>query len=215
MAEIIPAILSNDFSEIQEMIAKAEGAVSRVQIDVVDGRFFANKTLDPSFLSGLDTTLDLDFHLMTKEPVDWVEKAAGGGADRIIAQVEMMTNQVEFVGKVSEIGLSVGLALDLESRISALDSAILTNLDVVLVMSVRAGMGGQDFDERAIDKIKELDLIRKKDTTPFRICVDGGINEKNIRSCTDAGADEIAIGRRIFDGDFVRNLAKLREVIDK
>lgn len=211
MVEIIPAILTNDIREIEEKLKRAESLAKRVQIDVLDGQFVANRTVDPSFVGNIETDLNLDFHLMTKEPVDWVERAVRGGADRIIGQIEQMANQVEFVGKVSEVGLSVGLALDLDSEVSELDPTILNNLDVVLVMSVKAGFGGQKFDPRTIKKVKELDEIRVRDDTPFKICVDGGITKENIKEVTKAGADEVAIGRRIFEGDLAQNLERFRK----
>ncbi len=211
MVEIIPAILTNDIREIEEKLSRAEGIVKRIQIDIVDGQFAANRTIDPSFLGNIETDLSLDFHLMTKEPADWVERAVRGGADRIIGQIEQMTNQVEFVGKVAQVGLSVGLAIDLATPVSALDPTILTNLDVVLVMAVKAGFGGQKFDERALNKIKQLDELRIRDDTPFRICVDGGETEDVIDETHFAGADEVAIGSRIFDGDLAENIRRFQK----
>lgn len=208
MVEIIPSILTNDIREIEEKLGWAERLVKRVQIDIVDGQFAANRTLDPAFLEGIDTNLDLDFHLMTKEPIDWVERAFRGGAERIIGQIEQMTDQVEFIGKIVELGLSIGLAVDIDTDISVLEPSILNNLDVVLLMSVKAGFGGQKFDKRVIDKIKKLDEIRVRDDTPFKICVDGGITEGNIKEVVSAGADEVAVGIRIFDGDLGKNLEK-------
>ncbi|MEK7111895.1 MAG: hypothetical protein AAB875_01070 [Patescibacteria group bacterium] len=210
MVEIIPAVLTNDIREVEEKLSRAEGFVTRVQIDIIDGQFAANKTIDPSFLENVDIDLNLDFHLMTKEPVDWVERAVRGGAERIIGQIEGMTDQVEFVGKVAEVGLSVGLAIDLGTAVSALDPTIITNLDVVLVMAVKAGFGGQKFDLSALIKVNELDKIRVRDDTPFKICVDGGINEDNIKKVVKAGADEVAIGR-VFEEDLAENLEKLRQ----
>ena len=210
MVEIIPAILTNDIREIEEKLRRAEGVVRRVQIDIIDGQFAANRTIDPSFLENIDTDLNLDFHLMTKEPVDWVERAVRGGADRIIGQIESMSDQVGFIGKVAEVGLSVGLAIDVDTDIEKIDQTIITNLDVVLVMAVKAGFGGQKFDLSALLKVSELDKIRVRDDTPFKICVDGGINEDNIKKVVKAGADEVAIGR-IFERDLAENLEKFRK----
>jgi len=215
MIQIIPAILSNDIKEVGEKLAQAEGVGGKIQIDVIDGVFANNKTVDPSALEFIETDLKLDFHLMTKEPIDWVERAVRGMADRIIGQVEMMTDQVGFVGKVSEVGLSVGLAIDLPTSISKLDPTILTNLDVVLVMSVPAGFGGQEFDRRALAKIKELDEIRIRDDTPFKICVDGGINTNNISDVVKAGADELVIGEGLFAGNIKENIDSLMKAAYK
>lgn len=205
MIEIIPSILTNDPKELEEKLKRCEG-VERVQIDIVDGIFAKNKTIDPSALADLELEPKLDFHLMVKEPVNWVEKCVGGGADRIIGHIEHMRDQIEFVGKVQEVGASIGLAVDLETDIGKLDPVILTNLDVVLVMSVKAGFGGQKFDERALDKIKRLDEIRSRDDTPFRICVDGGVTMENIGRIRKEGVDEVAIGWRIFKGNLKENI---------
>lgn len=211
MVEIIPAILTMDAAEAEEMLGKAEGVVERVQIDILDGQFAKNRTIDPSALEDIFTSLNLDFHLMTKEPIDWVEKSVRAMADRIFGQIEMMESQVEFVGKAQEVGVSVGLAIDLDTQVDGLDSAILTSLDAVLVMSVPAGFGGQKFDKSALEKIKRLDEIRARDKTPFKICVDGGITEKNIAKVRRAGADEVSIGRRIFKGDLAKKIKLFRK----
>lgn len=215
MVEIIPAILTGSPEELRLLLSKAEGVVERAQIDIIDGVFAANKTIDPSALENIDTNLKIDFHLMTKEPVDWVEKCVRGMADRIIGQVELMSNQVEFVGKVQEVGASVGLAIDLDTPVSKLDSAILNSLDAVLVMSVPAGFGGQKFDSRVLDKIKELDEIRVRDDTPFRICDDGGITFENVGDVRVAGVDEVAIGKKIFEGELRENIEKYRKAMYK
>lgn len=209
MVKIIPAILTSDIKEVEEKLNKAEGVIERVQIDIVDGQFAANKTIEPSALEVLDTDLLLDFHLMTKSPSDWVERAVRGGADRIIGQVEMMDDQVDFLGKVGQVGLEVGLALDLPTPVSAIDPTVLTNLDVVLVMSVKAGFGGQKFEEEAIEKIKNLAQNREENSATFRICVDGGITYENIKRVAAAGADEVAIGASIFEGDLRQNIEKM------
>ncbi len=215
MVEIIPAILTADIREVEEKLKRSEGIVRRVQIDIIDGVFAQNRTIEPSALEAIETDLSLDFHLMTKEPVDWVEKAARGGADRIIGQVEMMGSQVEFVGKVSEIGLSVGLAIDLNTEIETLDPVVLTNLDVVLVMAVKAGWGGQKFDRSVLDKVKRLDEIRVHDKSPFRLCVDGGETLETIEATHFAGADEVAIGQRIFAGDLAKNIEAFNQAAHK
>lgn len=211
MIKIIPAILTNDLRELKDLLKRCEGVVDRVQIDIIDGVFADNKTIEPSALVGIDTNLKIDFHLMVKEPVNWVEKCASVGADRIIGQIEMMENQIEFVGKVTEVGLKVGLAIDINTPVSDLDPVVLTNLDVVLVMSVAAGFGGQKFDERALEKISKLDEIRARDDTPYRICDDGGIILEWIDDARYEGADEVSIGRRLFKGNLRENLDRFRK----
>lgn len=216
MIEIIPAILTDNVTDLKQKLASVDEAVSvneanvkRVQIDVIDGVYVDNKTVDPANMLGIETDLALDFHLMVKEPINWVEKCARAGGDRIIGQIEMMSSQKDFVGRVQEEGLYVGLAVDLETPISSLDSLILNNLDVVLLMAVKAGWGGQKFDPKVISKIKELDEIRVRDKTPFRICVDGGETEDVIDQTHFAGADEVAVGKRVILGDITENIQRL------
>lgn len=211
MIEIIPSILTNDPDEARELIARCEGIVERVSIDIIDGKFADNETIDPSILFDIDTSLKIDYQLMVVEPVNWIERCVRGQADRIIGHIEQMSDQVDFLAKVQEVGASVGLALDLETSISKLDPTILTNLDVVLVMSVPAGHGGQDFDKRALDKISKLDEIRARDDTPFKIQDDGGITLESIYNVHKTGADEVSIGRRIFEGDLTENLKRFQE----
>lgn len=218
MVNIIPAILTDNVTDLSDKVRRindvshVEGITVRsIQIDVIDGVFADNRTVDPVSLVGLDTDLGLDFHLMVKEPINWVEKCANAGADRIIGQIEMMKNQVEFVEKVQETGLYIGLALDLETPVSELNALILNNVDAILLMAVKAGFGGQKFDKRVLDKIKELDEIRVRDKTPFKICVDGGETVDVIDDTHYAGADEVVIGKRLFDGDLAANIKKFIE----
>lgn len=215
MIKIIPAILTNDSAELLKMLKQCEGIVDRVQIDIIDGVFADNKTIDPSLFADIDTDLKIDFHLMTKNPVDWVERCVRGMADRIIGQVEMMENQIEYAGIVQASGVGLGLALDLETPVSAIDPVILNNLDCVLVMSVKAGFGGREFDYGVIDKIKKLDDIRSRNRTPFSIIDDGGIRLNSIDDVRLAGVDEVAIGRKIFDGDLKTNIENFQKAAYK
>ena len=215
MLEIIPAVLTNNPQELEKLLTQAEAQVKRVQIDIVDGQFAKNKTIDPSVLENIDTNLKLDFHLMTKNPTSWVERCIKGMADRIFGQIEMMDDQIEFVGKVQEVGAKIGLAIDIDTPISDIDSTIVNNLDAVLLMSYPAGVGGQPLDPKVLDKIKKLDAIRVPDKTLFKICVDGGITEKIIRQVCRAGADEVVVGRKIFEGDIKKNLVRFKEAACK
>ncbi len=209
MVLVVPAILTSSTEELQKLLVQAEAVVKRVQIDIIDGDYVDNKTIDPEVFENLDTDLLLDFHLMVKEPKNWVERCVRAGADRIIGQIEMMSSQEEFVGKVQEVGAYVGLAVDLDTPVENLESSIINTLDAVLVMSVQAGYGGQKFEPKAIEKIERLDKIRERDETPFKIIDDGGITFENMGEIRLAGVDEVAIGRRLFDGDLKENIDKL------
>lgn len=212
--EIIPSILTNDPVELKNLIEECEGVVERVSIDIIDGRFVNNKTIDPSLLSDIETILKIDYQLMVTEPIHWVERCIRGSADRIIGHIEMMANQVEFVAKAQEVGTHIGLAVNLETPISNLDSMVLSDLDVVLVMSASVGFGGQSFNAHALEKIKELKKIRDAGNYHFRIHVDGGVNEESIYNVCEAGADEVSIGRRIFKGSLSTNIAQLTKLVN-
>lgn len=213
MVQIIPAILTNDPKELEEKIKLLEGIAERIQIDIIDGVFADNKTIIPDVLGEFETNLLIDFQLMTKEPIDWVEHCVRGIADRIFGHVEMMSSQIDFIGKVQEVGAKVGLALDLATPVSAIDKIIFNNLDAVLVMSVKAGFGGHEFDTRVFDKIKILNQIKTRDNTLFKICVDGGVNEENIKQIVEVGADEVAIGAHLFKEEIEKHIKKLQQAV--
>jgi ribulose-phosphate 3-epimerase len=220
MLEIIPSILTNNPQELRELMGKAEGLVERVQIDIVDGVFADNRTIDPLALREVESNLKLDFHLMVKEPINWVEKCASAGAEkqslrpgdlRIIGHIEQMESQVEFVGKVQEVGAAIGLAIDLETKVTRLDETILDNLDVILVMSVAAGFGGQKFEPKTLGKIRELNEVKTRNEALYRICIDGGVTIDNIGKVVKNGVEEVAIGRRLFEGDIQKNIEKFKK----
>ena len=211
--EIIPSILTNNPQELKDLINKLEGKVARVSIDIIDGKFADNKTIDPQALAYIETNLLLDFQLMVDEPVNWIEKCASVGADRIIGHVEHMRSQEEFIQKAQELGVKIGLGLDLDSPLSLLEPHLVTNLDLVLLMSVKAGFGGQEFDKNIIPKIKDLAEIKAKDKTPFNIHLDGGISLSNIKKLSQLGVDEVSIGHRLIDGNFEENLAEFQKQI--
>jgi len=211
MIQIIPSILTNDPGELKELILRCEGVVERVSIDIIDGKFADNKTIDPSMLFEVETDLKIDYQLMVHEPTNWIERCVRGQADRIIGHVEKMSDQIEFVAKVQGVGASVGLAIDLDTPVSKLDPTILTDLDVVLVMSVAAGFGGQKFDKRALEKIGKLDEIRVRDDTPFKIQDDGGITLESAHNIHRLGADEVSIGKSLFEGDLAANIQKFQK----
>ena len=209
MIKIIPSILTDDPSELREMIEITERSCGRVSIDIIDGVFAQNKTVDPTVLKDIDTYLKLDFQLMVKDPIKWVEKCANVGADRIIGHVEMMKDQRAFVGKVQKIGLSPGLALDLETSINKIEPGLIDSLDVILVMSVKAGFGGQDFQEKVLSKLSRLVRLTAARNASFKIHVDGGVNFDNIKDIKVSGADEVSVGRALFKGDLIGNIDRL------
>lgn len=208
---IIPSILTNDPNEASDMLSSCEGVVNRVSIDIVDGFYADNKTIDPILFEEAETSLRLDYQLMVRQPVNWVERCIRGQADRIIGHIEQMESQEEFVNKVIEAGVGVGLGIDLDIPVESIEKHSLANFDVILVMSVKAGFGGQEFNRLALEKIKRLKELREEDGANFKIHVDGGVNAGNIKDVVAAGADEASIGTRIFEGDLAANIERLTQ----
>ena len=207
--KIIPSILTNDLHKLTDLEKKSESIVDRIQIDVIDNKFANNSTVDPSVLKDLEIKLNLDFHLMVKDPIEWIDHCLSKPENRIIGQIEFMQNQSEFVDKVKASGSLAGLAIDLPTPIENIDQGVLDKVDVVLLMSVQAGFGGQEFSLDTFPKIEKLAKIRSELNLNFKICVDGGINKQLIKDLENLGVDEVAIGQRIFEPDLKQNLEAL------
>lgn len=203
---IIPAILTNDINEFTSLLEKAEKAVDRVQIDVVDGEFANNTTVSPEILNNIATNLSFDFHLMVKDPVNWINKCKPGEKNIIIGQIEKMTNQNEFIDKVKSLKTGVGLGVDLPTTLDKLDENVLAKINLLLLMSVQAGWDHQEFDLSVWDKIRGLVELRKKLNANFKIAIDGGVTKELVTEMANLGVDEVYVGKRIFDPDLKINL---------
>lgn len=209
--KVIPSILTSSEKELFEIIRRCYGVVERVSVDIIDGKFKDNRTINPVSLSGMEDYPKIDYHLMVDEPLGWIEKCIKGKADRIIGHVERMSDKDMFIGRVAGFGKGAGLAWDLETPVENVNLEIFKKIDLVLVMCVPSGFGGQKFQVKAFDKIKKLSYIRKRVSGDFLIHADGGINCDNIKKVSDLGADEVSVGRRLFDGDLKRNINKFYE----
>ena len=150
---------------------------------------------------------------MVVEPINWIEKCASVRASSIVGHIEKMKDQTEFVRKVREAGSGVGLAIDLNTPMGEIEKAVLADLDTILLMSVPAGFGGQKFDQTVLEKISKLDQIRENDKYSYMIHVDGGITLDNIKSVERRGADEVSVGKRLFEGDLKVNINKYMEKV--
>lgn len=215
MIKIIPSVLTANLVDAKDLIARLEGLVDSVQIDIIDGVFADNKTIDPTLLAEVETSLEYDFHLLVKDPLNWIEKCAGVGAQRIVAQVELMDDQAEFVAKVHELNIEVGLGLDLDTDVSKIKEELLVEVDAVLLMSVPAGFGGQNFETKVFEKIEWFKNQRAKMNSSFVICDDGGVTLDNVDDVHFLGVDEVVVGRKLFDGDVKANLDKYQEAAHK
>lgn len=208
MIEVIPAILEKEFSEIEKKIRLVEDLVSWVQIDVADGELVPNTTFsDPSTFESLKTSLNLELHLMVKDPLRFVERFAAVGFKRFYAHVEGDYID-EYIAKCYQLGVEVGLAIDGPTLFSKLHP-YLDNIDCVLVMAIEAGFSGRPFREDTTTKIKK---IREIDFE-IPIAVDGAMNEENARKVVEAGATRINSNSYIFDAPDVKlAIEKLKSI---
>lgn len=227
MAKIIPAILATDLEEWNEKVDRVKGLVERVQLDVVDGVFAAKKTIFPEDLVGQQLGgVKVDVQLMVDEPIEWLEQCKAMGAERVIGQIERMEDQVLFIAEAQVKGFAVGLGLDIETPVEKI-AAVIDDLDLVLLMSVKAGEGGQVFDDRVLAKIEAVRKMRDD----VIICLDGGLDVEEIKRCIGAEwAEEIreeqlhknlldvefVVGSHLFEAaDIEEKLTELRQLVEE
>jgi ribulose-phosphate 3-epimerase len=205
---VIPTILEKDFEMAEVKIKLIKDKSRWMQIDVIDGYFSDGKSFELELLNKMGKEIQsnlLDIHLMVKEPIKWIEKCNFVGANRIIGQVEMMDNRHEFVEKIKEAGLEVGLAFDTETEIEEIPK----ETDLVLLMGRKSGFQSTKFEEKVYEKIKKLVKFKKNNKMDFEIGVDGGINEEIIKKMKIAEVDIVYCGGAIFNGNVNDNFEKL------
>jgi len=193
MFEIVPTILTSEIEDFTQKIGLLNGVVPRIQIDIIDGIFAESKTLDLGIIRDLGevTKLKVDLHLMVEEPSGWINRSLEVVPDRIIGHVEKMSNPWAFLNEVIESGTQVGLAIDLETPVEKVSEDIYLLADLIMLLGVKAGKGGQEFDSRVLGKIKKIREILGE---MGKIGVDGGMNEENIKLCKKAGANIFYVG---------------------
>lgn len=204
MAEIVPTILTSDLDDFNEKLTLAREMVGRVQIDIVDGKFANRKTVDLSEMVDLKEMTDLkkDLHLMVNEPENWITRSFEVLPDLLIGQVETMSDPLKFINEVVESGMLAGIALDLETPIEKVSEEVYRMADLILVLAVKAGVGGQEFDIRAIEKIKKIrEMLEGPLSGGGKIGVDGGLNDENILLCKKAGADIFYVGQSFWQAE--------------
>ena len=214
---ISPSILSADFSQLGNEIKKLEeGGADLIHVDVMDGHFVPNLTIGPPIIKNLRkfTKLPFDVHLMISPVHEYIENYANAGADIITIHPEATKNLKESINLIKKFGKKVGVSLNPKTEIKTLIDEI-RNIDLVLVMSVNPGFGGQKFMPEVLNKIKELKKIKDKNQYHFDIEVDGGINFSNSKMVLEAGADILVSGTTVFnenDGDIKTNIEKLKSM---
>ncbi len=215
--QISPSILSADFSQLGKEIKKLEDAgADMIHVDVMDGHFVPNLTIGPPVIEALkkNSSLPFDVHLMISPVHKYIESYASAGADIITIHPETTNNLLGSINKIREFKKKVGVSLNPETKIEVVEK-LLDQIDLILIMSVNPGFGGQKFMPEVLNKVKKLDEIRKNLKLNFVIEIDGGINFENSKLAIKSGVDILVSGTTIFknnNGDIKKNIDLLRSI---
>ena len=213
--QISPSILSADFSQLGKEIKRLEeGGADMIHVDVMDGHFVPNLTIGPPVIKALrkNCSLKFDVHLMISPVHKYIDTYADAGADIITIHPETTDDLKESILKIKNLNKKVGVSLNPESKIDLIQD-LLSEIDLVLIMSVNPGFGGQKFMPEVLEKIKQLKKIQNEKNVDFDIEIDGGINFDNCQLAIDAGANILVSGTTIFksnNGDIEKNINLLK-----
>jgi ribulose-phosphate 3-epimerase len=213
--QISPSILSADFSQLGNEIKRLEeGGADMIHVDVMDGHFVPNLTIGPTVIKALrkKCSIKFDVHLMISPVHKYIEAYADAGADIITIHPEATENLEESISKIKSLNKKVGVSLNPESKIDLIAN-YLEKIDLVLIMSVNPGFGGQKFMPEVLDKVKQLKKILSEKNLNFDIEIDGGINFDNCQSAIEAGANILVSGTTVFksnNGDIKKNINLLK-----
>ena len=213
--QISPSILSADFSQLGNEIKRLEeGGADLIHVDVMDGHFVPNLTIGPPVIKALkkNCSIKFDVHLMISPVHKYIDAYADAGADIITIHPEATDDLSASIKKIKDLGKKVGVSLNPETKVSIIKDH-LGQIDLVLIMSVNPGFGGQKFMPEVLNKIKELKNIQKEKNLDFDIEIDGGIDFENSKMASEAGANILVSGTTIFksnNGDIKKNIDLLK-----
>ncbi len=213
MALLAPSILAADFSNLSQQIRAVElGSADIIHCDIMDGKFVPNITFGPFIVKTVRnlTKLPLDVHLMIEKPENFIQSFANAGADYLTVHQEAVIHLDKIINEIKELGVKAGVSINPSTPVETL-LPILHLVDLVLVMSVNPGFGGQIFLDYTLEKVKKLKEIKDENGYNFLIEIDGGINNDNIMKIKDAGCDIIVAGTAVFGSkDIIKTTTELK-----
>ncbi len=215
MYKLAPSILAADFFRLGEQIKKVESAgADYLHIDVMDGMFVPSISFGLPVIETIRKESDLvfDVHLMIEEPGRYVKQFAAAGADILNVHVEACTHLQRTISEIKELGLKAGVTLNPATPLSTLEY-ILNDVDLVLIMSVNPGFGGQKFIPVTLQKLNDLREMRLRKNATAEIEVDGGVTLSNAKEIMEAGAEVLVSGSSVFGGDIETNVKAFRELM--
>ena len=215
--KIAPSILSADFARLGEQVAEAaEGGADYIHVDVMDGHFVPNLTFGPAVVRAIRrcTRLPLDVHMMVESPERYIAELADAGADGVTVHAEACRHLHRVVQEVKRAGLKAGVAIKPATPVSAVEE-VLPELDLLLVMTVEPGFGGQAFIEAMVDKVRRVRALLDERRLPAELEVDGGINAATAPGVVAAGARVLVAGSAVYnkESSVASAIAKLRRSI--